>query len=156
MRKQEYTWKPILDSTRPVRWGHSLKIGTEELFGFHAGPLLVEVEFGNVVFLWREENRRTRRKTLGTKQDRKKNSTHMSDGDEIECHPCSPHLHYQVIAGLKQRTRKKLEASTDISHRYLLWSHLFIFGWLSIHIITISTICSIKVLFLQTAKEHFS
>ena len=29
-------------------------------------------------------------------------------------------LHYQVISGLKQRIRKKLEASTDISHRYLL------------------------------------
>ena len=47
-----------------------IKISTEELFGFHAGPLLVELEFGNVGFCGRrEEKRRTRRKTLGTKQD---------------------------------------------------------------------------------------
>lgn len=46
-----------------------IKISTEELFGFHARPLLVELECGNVVFLWKEEKRRTGRKTLGTKQD---------------------------------------------------------------------------------------
>ena len=33
-----------------------IKISTEELFGFHAGPLLVELEFGNVVFCGGRKN----------------------------------------------------------------------------------------------------
>ena len=172
MRKQEYTWKPSADSTRPVRWGQSLKIRTEERFAFHVGPLpSSNWSLERMVFRM-EENRRTRRKALGKKQDPTKKSAHMSWGRHRtratlvggeRSHHCSTLLSTSHpneicrsrISGLEQRRSKKLETSIDISHSYLSWSHLFSFGLLSIQVITIATICSIKVFFLQTAKENF-
>jgi len=57
------------------------------------------LEFGDVGFFWREENRRTRRKTLGARGEPIINSTHIWHRAGIELggrralsplrHPCS-------------------------------------------------------------------
>ena len=44
-----------------------------------------ELEFGSVAFLWREEKRRTRRKTLGARtRTNNKLNPHMTQGPRIE------------------------------------------------------------------------
>ena len=58
---------------------------TSALAGFHAGPL----SWSNMS-LWREENRRTRRKTLGPRtRTNNKLNPHMAPGPGME--PDSPH-----------------------------------------------------------------
>jgi len=48
----------------------------------------VELEFGNVGFLWREENRRTQRKTIGARtRTNNKLNQHMKLGPGIEPRP---------------------------------------------------------------------
>ena len=56
----------------------------------------VELESGNVGFLWREENRRTRRKTLGARtRTNNKLNPHMTLGPGIE-----PGLHWWEASAL--------------------------------------------------------
>ena len=54
-----------------------IKISTEELFGFHAGPLLVELEFGNVVFCGGRKNGEPEEKPSEQSENNNKPSTQI-------------------------------------------------------------------------------
>jgi len=66
---------------------------TSVLVGFHAGPL----SWLTVGFLWREENRRTRRKIPGARQEKTTNSTHNSPESKASAFTTAPSVLGKII-----------------------------------------------------------
>ena len=61
-----------------------MALRSEKIEGVSGKGPLIELEFGMLVFIWREENWRTRRKTRGRRREPKTNSKHIRHWAVIE------------------------------------------------------------------------
>ena len=96
---------------------------TSTLGRFHAGPL--SSQFGEVWFLWREENRRTRKKNSRSKaRTNKKTNPHMEPSGNQTCpghiinarRALSPPRHTELLIYLKYLCHKLLWLGRPIVH----------------------------------------